>query len=219
MIWVIPTFAQVYQSFELELPLPTRIVIAAATMLREHGVLLLVAGVAAALLFRRWVATPAGRLWWDRLRLRFPVVGSILLRGTLARFGRAFAMASRSGVPLLAALAVVSRVVDNEHLAARIAGMREAIERGESFARSAAAAGVFTPLVLQMIAVGEESGQVEELIDEVADYYEREVDYDVRHLNDLIQPLLTVVLAGLVLLLALGVFLPMWDLTRIAGAG
>jgi MSHA biogenesis protein MshG len=149
--------------------------------------------------------------------LRFPVVGDIVLRASLSRFARAFAMASRSGVPLLQALNVVSRTADNTYIAGKIRGMREGIERGETITRTAAVSHVFTPLVLQMIAVGEETGQVDEMLEEVAEFYETEVDYDVRRLGETIQPVLVVAVGVIVFILALGVFLPMWDLTQIAG--
>lgn len=216
MTWVIPAFAGVYRSFDLQLPLPTRIIIAVADFFRDNWGYVLFLMVAGVVGFRRYITTERGRAWWDRIKLRFPIVGEIILRGTLARFSRAFAMASRSGVAVLQALTVTSRAVDNEFIAAKIVEMRAAVERGESLMRAAAVTGVFTPLVLQMIAIGEETGQVDDMLEEVAEFYEREVDYDVKRLNDLLQPLLTLIMAVLVLILALGVFLPMWDLTQIA---
>jgi MSHA biogenesis protein MshG len=106
--------------------------------------------------------------------------------------------------------------VENDVIAKQLLGMRSAIERGESLTRAAAMQQCFTPLVLQMLTVGEETGQIDEMLVEVADFYEREVDYDVRNLNDLLQPILTVVVAGIVFVLALGVLLPMWDLVKLA---
>jgi MSHA biogenesis protein MshG len=165
---------------------------------------------------RRYVQTDEGRLRWHGLLLKMPIIGNIVLRATLARFARAFAMATRSGVPVLQALAVVSLAVENDVIAKQLLGMRSAIERGESLTRAAAMQQCFTPLVLQMLTVGEETGQIDEMLVEVADFYEREVDYDVRNLNDLLQPILTVVVAGIVFILALGVLLPMWDLVKLA---
>lgn len=125
-------------------------------------------------------------------------------------------MATRSGVPVLQALSVVALAVDNEAIARQLLGMRGAIERGEGLARAAAGQACFTPLVLQMLSVGEETGQIDEMLVEVADFYEREVDYDVRHLNDLLQPAVTLIVAVIVFILALGVLLPMWDLVKLA---
>jgi MSHA biogenesis protein MshG len=120
----------------------------------------------------------------------------------------------KAGVPLVQGMTVVSRAVDNEYIGERILQMRDGVERGETIARTAAATGMFPPLVLQMITVGEESGSVDELMAEVAEYYEREVDYDLKNLSAAIQPLLIIGIGALVLILALGVFLPLWELPR-----
>ena len=217
MAYVIPVFAQVFERFDLDLPLATRIIIGVSNVVAAWWWLLLGLAGGAWFGFRHWTRRDDGRLWWDRQRLRFPVIGDIVLRASLSRFARAFAMASRSGVPLLQALNVVSRTADNAYIAGKILGMREGIERGETIARTAAASRVFTPLVVQMIAVGEETGQVDDMLDEVAEFYETEVDYDVRRLGETIQPVLVVAVGVIVFVLALGVFLPMWDLTQIAG--
>jgi MSHA biogenesis protein MshG len=144
------------------------------------------------------------------------VVGGIINRALLARFSRSFAMASKSGVPLIQGLTVVARAVDNDYVAEKILGMRNGIERGDSLTRTAIATGMFTPLVLQMLSVGEETGAVDEMLDEVADFYEREVDYDLKNLSQAIEPILIIAVGILVLILALGVFLPMWDMTQLA---
>ena len=217
MAYVIPVFAQVFERYDLDLPLATRIIIGVSNVVAAWWWLILGFAAAAWFGFRHWTGRDDGRLWWDRQRLRFPVIGDIVLRASLGRFARAFAMASRSGVPLLQALSVVSRTADNAYIAAKIRGMREGIEHGETIARTAAVSHVFTPLVVQMIAVGEETGQVDEMLDEVAEFYESEVDYDVRRLGETIQPVLVVAVGVIVFILALGVFLPMWDLTQIAG--
>lgn len=125
-------------------------------------------------------------------------------------------MSLSAGVPLVQALTVVSRAVDNDYIGDHILNMRNGIERGESITRTAAATGMFTPLVLQMLAVGEETGQVDEMMEEVAGFYEREVDYDIKNLSATIEPVMIVLLGGMVLILALGVFLPMWDLASVS---
>lgn len=216
MAFVIPEFAKLYGSFNVELPLPTRIIIGTSNFFAAWWWLVLGGMAGASWWLRRYVQTDAGRLRWHGLLLKMPIIGNIVLRATLARFARAFAMATRSGVPVLQALAVVSLAVENDVIAKQLLGMRSAIERGESLTRAAAMQNCFTPLVLQMLTVGEETGQIDEMLVEVADFYEREVDYDVRNLNDLLQPILTVVVAGIVFVLALGVLLPMWDLVKLA---
>ena len=137
-------------------------------------------------------------------------------KATLARFARSFALALRSGVPVERALAVVAQTADNQFIASRIEQLREQVERGDTILRSAAAAGIFTPVVLQMIAVGEETGAVDELMDEVAGLYSNDVQYELKTLAQQVEPILVVFLGIVVLVLALGVFLPMWDLGRVA---
>jgi MSHA biogenesis protein MshG len=134
------------------------------------------------------------------------------LKATLARFARSFALSSKAGVPVVAGLSVVSRAVDNDFVGSRIGQMRDGVERGESLLRTAVNSGVFTPVALQMIAVGEESGEIDDLMLEVAQMYEREVDYELKTLASQIEPILILFLGALVLLLALAVFLPLWDL-------
>jgi MSHA biogenesis protein MshG len=135
-----------------------------------------------------------------------------VLKATLARFARSFALAIRSGVPALQALTMVANTVENAFVARRIESMREGVERGDSVLRTALAAGIFTPIVLQMVAVGEETGSLDDLMTEIAEMYQREVEYDLKSIASQIEPILVVCLGVLVLILALGVFLPLWDL-------
>ena len=211
-VFVIPTFANVFAQFKTELPLMTRLLLGVSAFTVKYGVLLIAAGVGCAWALRAWLATPAGRYTWDKAMLRLPIVGPIVLKGTLARFARSFAMAERSGVPISQAMSVAARTLDNAHIRQRIEQMRDGIERGESLSRCAAAAGVFTPIVLQMIAVGEETGELDSLLLEIASLYERETSYDIKGLSASLEPLLLTVIGGLVLVLALGVFLPLWSL-------
>jgi MSHA biogenesis protein MshG len=162
-----------------------------------------------------YVGTEQGRYLWDRWKTHLPLAGPIILRATLARFARGMALAIRAGVPIVQAMSVVAEVVSNSHMALRIRNMRDGVERGESVLRTATAAGIFTPVVLEMISVGEETGELDDLMTEVADMYEREVDYDIKNLAANIEPILTVVLGAMVLLLALGVFMPLWGLGNV----
>lgn len=212
MVWVIPVFANFFNQEGAALPLPTRIIIGASNFTAAYWWLLLLVATAGAGGFIAWIKTEAGRYQWDRLKLRIPVIGTILTNGIMARFARAFAMTSRSGVPLMQGMALVARAVENTYVGRAIDDMRGGIERGDSLLRSATGIGLFTPLVLQMLAVGEETGEVDSMMLETAEYYEREVDYDLNNLSAYIEPLLLLVMAGMVLLLALGVFLPMWSM-------
>ncbi len=215
-VFVIPAFAKVYAGLGAELPLMTRILIGTSRFTLDYGWLLLAALAGAVAGFRLWRASDSGRLVWDRFKLRLPLTGSIVLRSTLARFARSLALSLRSGIPAAQALAVVAEVSDNAWIASRIEQMRNGIERGESVLRTAQATRVFNPVVLQMIAVGEETGSMDELMQEVAEMYEREVDYEIKTLAARIEPIIVVALGAIVLVLALGVFLPMWDLARVA---
>jgi MSHA biogenesis protein MshG len=215
-VFVIPQFVTVFAKFGAELPLMTRILIGTSSFTTTYWPLLLGAALAGFFGFRAWTATPNGLYTWDRHKLRLPIAGKIILKGTMARFARSFALSMKSGVPIVQALTVVSQTVDNAYLCARIEQMRDGVERGESILRTSTTAGVFTPIVLQMIAVGEETGSLEELMDEIAQMYEREVDYELKTLSAQIEPILISFLGAMVLVLALGIFLPMWDLGKVA---
>ncbi|MDZ7829091.1 MAG: type II secretion system F family protein [Halofilum sp. (in: g-proteobacteria)] len=219
MTFVVPVFARVFERFNTELPLPTQILISVSGFFANFWWAILLAAVLGFVAFRRWINTEEGALSWGRRKLGIPVVGSILLRGTLARFARALSMAQRSGVPILEALNVVASAVDNAWVTRKILAMREGIEHGEALSRTAARSDVFTPLVIQMLTIGEETGRIDEMVDEVAEFYEREVAYDVQNLSTLIEPVLTIGLAILVFILALGIFLPLWDLGQAALGG
>mgnify|MGYP000047018889 FL=1 len=215
-VFVIPAFAKVYAGLGAELPLMTRILIETSRITIEYGWLMLAGLVLAIVGFRLWRASPDGRLIWDRYKLKIPLTGSIVLRSTLARFARTLALSLKSGIPAAQALSVVAEVTDNAWIASRVEQMRNGIERGESILRTAQNAAVFNSVVLQMIAVGEETGSIDELMQEVAGMYEREVDYEIKTLAARIEPLIIAAMGGVVLVLALGVFLPMWDLASVA---
>jgi MSHA biogenesis protein MshG len=215
-LFVIPTFATVFAGFKAELPLMTRVLLGVSGFTVRWWPLLLAAAVCAVWGVRSWLAAPEGRYTWDRLKLRLPIAGPIVLKATLARFARSFAMASKSGVPITRAMTVVAQTVDNAFIGQRIEQMRDGVERGESLSRCAAATGVFTPVVLQMIAVGEETGELDTLLVEIAQMYERETDYAIKGLSSAIEPVLLGVIGAMVLVLALGVFLPLWNLGQAA---
>lgn len=215
-LFVIPVFAGVFAGFNAKLPLMTRILIGVSDWTVRWWPALLVALAGAVFALRSVLASSEGRYWWDRQKLRIPVVGEIILKATLARFSRSFALASQSGIPVLQALTVVARTTDNAYVAQKIETLRDGIDRGDTLHRCAAASGVFTPVVLQMIAVGEETGEIDALLTDIAGMYERETAYSVKELSTIIEPLLLVLLALLVLVLALGVFMPMWSLGQAA---
>ena len=218
-IFVIPVFAKVFEGFHAELPLVTRGLLAFSGSVVAWWPLLLAAGVAGVMLMRGYLRTQEGRYQWDAFKLKLPVIGAIIFKATLARFARSFALASRSGLPLPQTLSVVAQTVDNAFMGRRIIKMREGIERGETITRCAAASGVFTPVVLQMIGVGEETGELDTLLSEIASLYERDTDYSIKGLAAAIEPILLAFIGLLVLLMALGIFLPLWSMGQAAMGG
>jgi MSHA biogenesis protein MshG len=211
-LMVIPAFAKVYQSAKTELPIMTKILIGFSDWTVHYWPLMLALLGMGLLGFRLWKATADGRYRWDKFLLTVPIAGKIVHKAALARFANGLAMAYASGVPIVQGLTAVSEVADNRFMAGRIEQLRDSVERGESLTRAATATGVFTPMVLQMINVGEETGDLERLLAEVGEMYQREVEYELKTQSEQIEPLLIAALGGIVLVLALGVFLPIWDL-------
>lgn len=214
-IFVIPAFAKVFKGFGAELPFMTRLLIGFSDFMLNWWPALLLGIIAAVLTFNAWRKTRKGRYDWDRFKLKIPIAGKIVRKATLARFAASFALASRSGVPIIQALTNVAETVDNAYIADKVEKMRDGVERGESILRTSIAAGVFTPVVLQMIAVGEESGALDDMMKEVADMYQGEVEYELKTLAQQIEPILIISLGIMVLILALGIFLPLWDLGKV----
>ncbi|MEO8312176.1 MAG: type II secretion system F family protein [Caldimonas sp.] len=215
-LFVIPAFQKVFEGFGAELPLMTRILVGFSHFM-VVGWPWLIAGAAFAwFAFRAWLRTGPGRYAWDRTLLRLPIAGKIMTKATLSRFARSFALALKSGVPVVEAMVVVASTVENSYVARAVEKMKEGVERGDTLLRTAAASHIFTPVVLQMIAVGEESGSLDEMLAEVADFYQQDVEYELKTLSSQIEPILIVFLGIVVLVLALGVFLPIWDLGRVS---
>jgi MSHA biogenesis protein MshG len=215
-IFVIPAFAKVFEGFGADLPLMTKILLGFSNFMVAWWPAMLVGLVAGVFVFRAWVRTTAGQMQWEAMVLRFPIAGKIVRKAAMARFSRSFALGLRSGVPVMQALTNSAQTVDNSYIAAKIEGMRDTVERGESVVRAAIASNFFSPVVLQMISVGEESGSLDEMLEEVGQMYQREVEYELKTLGQQIEPILIVCLGAMVLVLALGIFLPMWDLGKVA---
>jgi len=219
-IFVMPQFTKLFESFGVaELPLPTRILMATSNFFTDYWWLVLLVTIGSIGAFIYYIGTPKGKFWWDRVKLKFPIIGDIIYRALLARFSRTFGMMIRSGVPLMNALNIVAQVVDNDWVAKHVRDMRGGVENGESIRVVATRTELFSPLVLQMISVGEETGQLDEMLEQVALFYEEQVDYDLKKLSDYIEPILIVFIGGIVLVLMLAVYLPMWELTSVARRG
>lgn len=211
---VIPAFAQVFAGLKTELPLLTRVLLGFSAATKLLWPYALVGAAAGAWLWRRWVATPAGRLAWDRLLLRVPLVGPVVYRIVMARFANSLAGGLSAGLTVTQALRITGMTLGNAHVARAIERIEASVERGESLSVAARGAGVFPPALLQMLSIGEESGTLDELLSELGQHYHHEVEMAVRRLSATMEPLLIVVLGLGVLVLALGIFMPMWDLGR-----
>lgn len=211
-VFVIPVFSDAFARLGADLPWQTVLLMDTSNFVLEYWPLILL-GIAGSIFgFISWTQTERGRLKWDEKKLKIPLAGTVFEKVALARFARTFSMVLSAGLPIVQSLTVVAGAVGNAFVAASVSKMREGVERGEALYTTAVQSGMFTPLVLQMISVGEETGQVDELLGEVADFYNTEVEYDIKRLSDAVEPILIVFIAGLVLILALGVFLPIWDL-------
>ena len=215
-IFVIPVFAKVYASMKVQLPPLTRLLLAVSDFAVHFWWLVIVVIMTAIYGFRLYLKQPEGRYRWDKFKLRLPLIGSILSKAGIARFCLSFSIACRSGVPIDQAFTLVSKVVDNAFYERRINQMRDGITRGETMLRIAQSAGIFKAMELQMIAVGEATGEMEKMMEQVAQMYQEEVQYEVGRLGSAIEPILLAVMGGLVLVLMLGIFLPLWDLGQLA---
>ncbi|MEY3182530.1 MAG: biosis protein MshG [Pseudomonadota bacterium] len=213
---VIPAFSSFFKQFKAELPLPTRILIASSEFTINYWYIVLLILLALFMLFIYFINTKEGEMIYDTYKIKFPLIGSILKRALLARFSRMFSLCIRTGVPLLQTIQLIASATDNAYIHQKILGMRTDIEKGESLSASAKNTGLFTELVLQMMLIGEETGETDRLFDEVGSFYEAEVDYDVERLGASIEPILISVISGIVLVLALGVFLPMWNISQVS---
>ena len=215
-LFVIPAFARMFESFDAQLPWPTRVIIAVSEFASSYWHIILILGIGGFFALRAFTRTEKGRYLWDRTKLKVPVVGSILLRASLSRFCRGFSMGFSSGVGVLQCLDLSGQTLDNAYISYRLREMYDQVQRGGTLLQSAESTELFTPLVLQMLSVGEETGNVDAMLTEAAVFYEREVDYEVKNLTSSIEPILIIVIGAMVLILALGVFLPMWSMGQAA---
>jgi MSHA biogenesis protein MshG len=215
LAFVIPRFAATFAQFNTPLPLPTRMMIGMNKIFQTYWYLVLGGLLGISIFVGRYLKTENGRYFWDKIKTRIPVLGPLFIKIGLSRFSNTFGMLNRSGIPILQALEITSTTVDNVLLAQSIEGVRQKVREGNSLTVALKESGRFTPLVIQMMSVGESSGTLDEMLTRITDYYDTEVDNALKKLPSYIEPILTLFLGGVVLLLALAVFLPWWNMASL----
>jgi len=193
------------------------VIMGSSDLVIHHGWALAVSSLLVFMGLRHYLKTEAGRYRWDGYKLRVPVVGELLRQSILSRVTRSLAISLQAGLPMIQALTLLSRSAGNEWLAERLIRLRDAVERGDSLSRAATTSGIFPSLVLQMMLVGEETGELTALLEEIGGFYQREVDHRLKNLTAMLEPFLIILVGGMVLILALGVFLPMWNMIAKVG--
>lgn len=211
-VFVIPVFSKMFANFQGTLPLPTRMLIASSNFILSYWYILLFIAMIGLFLLRRYIKTPQGAIAWSELQLRIPIIGNLVERIIYVRFARLYALVLRSGITAVNGLELVAGTLGNPYVEQKVKSVADVIVRGNTIGQALTKAQFFSPLVIQMVVIGEESGNIDGMLDEAADYYQREVNYDLLRLSDAIEPILLVIMAAMVLVLALGVFLPMWDM-------
>jgi MSHA biogenesis protein MshG len=215
LTFVIPRFAEIFAQFKTPLPLPTRVMIQINTIFHAYWYLVLSALFGIPLLIRNYLRTEKGRYSWDRFKIRIPVFGPLLLKIALSRFSYTFAMLNHSGIPILQTLEITASTINNVHLAQSITEIMRKVREGRNLSDALKESEKFTPLVIQMVAVGESSGTLDEMLMRITEYYDIEADNAIKKLSTYIEPSLILFLGVVVLLLALAVFLPWWNMAAL----
>jgi type IV pilus assembly protein PilC len=219
LIFIIPTFARMFSDFGGELPLPTKIVIALSDFLRTFW-WALVAGIAGGVIaLQRYYKTEAGKLAVDKFLLRIPVLGTVIRKGSVARFTRTLGTLISSGVPILSGLEITARTAGNRVVENAVLSTRDSISQGNTIAEPLKACGVFPPMVTQMIAVGEQTGALDEMLEKIATFYDSEVDTAVDSLTSIIEPVMIVIMGVVVGGMLIAMYLPMFKLVTVVGGG
>jgi len=212
VFFVIPKFAIIFKSAKMELPLPTKIMLAINDVVQSYGAFILAVIIMAVIGIVMYKRSEKGKLAWDRHKLKIPLIGQIFLKISMSRFAYMFENLIKAGVPIMRTLEIVSRTVGNEYIAQKIVEIGTKIEKGRGISKPLKDSGIFPPLVIHLVATGEETGSLEEMLREVSNHYDREITYSVSRLAAWVEPILTSVLAVMVLFLALAVFLPWWNM-------
>jgi type IV pilus assembly protein PilC len=219
LVFIIPTFARMFMDFGGELPLPTQIVLAMSNFLQQFWWALVLGAVGLTIAFRRYYATESGRTNVDSAMLRLPVLGDVLRKGAVARFTRTLGTLIASGVPILSGLEITARTAGNRVIAQAIMTARASIREGETVSAPLKTSGVFPPMVVQMISVGEQTGALDEMLTKIAVFYEAEVDSAVDTLTSVIEPVMIVMMGGMVGGMVIAMYLPMFKLVSVVAGG
>jgi len=213
---VIPKFTTVFSKYNIELPLATRILLNSSNFLTNNKLILTITALASIFTFQVLIKTPKIRYVWDKYKLKVPIFGDLQKRIILSQFTWTFSLILRAGVPIIKGLTLASNATENAYFSSKLLQMSNAIEHGENLSQAAIASGLFTPMTIQMIEVGEESEKLDDALIEIAKYYDAEIDYDLKRLNELVEPILLLALGIMVLVMTLGIYFPLWDLIRVA---
>lgn len=215
MSFVVPRFSQLYSSFKIELPLPTRVLIAISDFALSYWYLILVVATTLFIVLKVFLRTERGKALWDRSIIKIPIFGPLILKSVLSRFSRVLGSLYRSGLPILQSLDIVSRAVDNRAIAAEVKRIEGEVRAGRPLSEELGKSGQFPPMVVQMVGVGEDTGNLDEMLDKVSEYYDQEVDASIRNLASTLEPVLLAFIFAVVLFLALAIFMPMWDIIKV----
>jgi type IV pilus assembly protein PilC len=215
LLFVVPTFETLYADLGGQLPLPTRILLGVSGLVTKFAPIIFVLEIIAVVLFKKWIQSENGRAAWDTVKLRVPIFGKLVRKTALTRFSRTFSSLLRSGVPILEALEITSETVNNHVFAKAVKDVQTAVKQGESVAGPLSTHAVFPPMVVQMLAVGEETGAVDEMLDKVADFYDQEIEAMVDALTSLLEPLLIVVMGGAVGGMVVALYMPMFNIINL----
>jgi len=215
LAFVIPRFAQVFAQFNTTLPLPTRIMIGVNNLFQHYWYLILPVFLLIPIMLKRYINTEKGRIIWDRLKTRIPGFGRLFLIAALSRFAHTFVMLNKSGIPILQTLEITSTTINNVVISQSIGEISRQVREGRSLAESMSESGRFTPLVIQMVGVGESTGTLDEMLVRITEYYDIELENAIKKMTTYIEPALTLFMGVVVLFLALAVFLPWWNMAKL----
>ena len=214
MTWVIPQFANIFYSLNAPLPTPTRILIAVSGFMRSNVLAIIIGVIVTVVLFIRFINTKWGRFWFDGRKLKLPIFGSLFTKVAISKFSRTLSTLVKSGVPILSALEIVGKTAGNVQIEKIITEVRDSIKGGESISGPLAKKKIFPPMVVRMIAVGEETGELDKMLSKISDFYDIQVDSAVSGLTSMIEPLVIAFLGIVIGAIVISMFLPILTLTQ-----